>query len=183
MVQQESLASASSRPSRVLATGYWQPATDYWYAVAIGCGIHSRSRTTARAALLKPMHRWTAKFLLLVMLLPAFGPLTLARTAQPEAMHCLRKPLQSAQPAMQCHHAMAQTPAQEAPEKSFRALDCCCQNHDCCRGLRTSEWARPASNLLSYISFLIELAPASQFAAHISAAPAGQDSTRAPPRS
>jgi hypothetical protein len=126
------------------------------------------------------MHRWTAKFLLLAMLLPVCGPLALARTGEPEAMHCMRKPVE---PAMHCHHAMAQARAQEGPAESFRALAGCCQNHDCCRGLKTSEWARPASNLFSYISLLIEPAPASQLAAHRSADPAGQDSTRAPPRS
>jgi len=125
------------------------------------------------------MHRWTARFLLLAIVLPVCGPLALARTEQP-AMHCMRKP---AQPAMHCHHGMAQAPAQEAPEKSFGALDACCQNHDCCRGLKTSEWARPASNLLSCVSVSIERAPASQTATHVSADPAGQDSTRAPPHS
>lgn len=117
------------------------------------------------------------------MLLPVCGPLALARTSQPEAMHCMRKPVQSVQPAMHCHHGVAQTAAQETPEKSFRALDACCQNHDCCRGLKTSEWARPASNLLSHVSLLIEPAPVAELAPNISAHPAGQDSTRAPPRS
>ena len=133
------------------------------------------------------MHRWTARFLLLAMLFPAFGPLALARADQPGAMHCMRKPLQPGaqanQPAMHCHHAMAQSPAPETPEKSFRSLDCCCQNHDCCRGLKTSEWARPASNLLSTVSLLIEPAPVAQLAPHSSADPTGQDCTRAPPRS
>ena len=117
------------------------------------------------------------------MLLPAFGPLALARADRLAAMHCMRKPVQSVQPAMHCHHGMAQPPAPESPEKSFRALDGCCQNHDCCRGLKTSGWARPASNLFSYASLLVERAPAPQLAARISADPAGQDSTRAPPRS
>jgi hypothetical protein len=129
------------------------------------------------------MHRWTARFLLLAMLLPVCGPLALARTDQSEAMHCMRKQAQAIRPTRQCHHGMAQTPAQEAPEKSFCALDGCCQNHDCCRGLKTSGWARPAGNLLSYVSLLTERAPASQLVAHLSADPAGQDSTRAPPRS
>jgi hypothetical protein len=129
------------------------------------------------------MHRWTARFLLLAMLLPVSGPLALARAAQPEAMHCMRNPVQSAQPAMHCHHGMAQTPATEGPEKSFRALDGCCQNHDCCRSPKTSEWARPAPKLLSYVGLLIEHAPVPQFAIHIFADPTGQDSTRAPPRS
>jgi len=58
--------------------------------------------------------RWTARFLLLVMVAPAFGPLALARVSQPEAPHCMRRPMsgqsasgKSAQPAMQCHHGMA----------------------------------------------------------------------------
>jgi hypothetical protein len=132
---------------------------------------------------IKTMHRWTARFLLLAMLLPVCGPLALARADHPEAVHCIRQPVQSAQPAMRCHHAMAQTPAEESSEESFRSLDCCCQNHDCCRSLKTSGWARPAGNLLSYVSLLTGRAPASQLAAHISADPTGQDSTRAPPRS
>jgi len=131
------------------------------------------------------MHRWTAKFLLLVMLVPVCGPLALARVAQPETMHCMRHPLQqtahAVEPAMHCHHGMAPSPATETPEKSFRSLDCCCQNHDCCRGLKTSEWARPASNLLSCVSLLIEPAPVPQLAARFSADFTGQESTRAPP--
>jgi hypothetical protein len=129
------------------------------------------------------MHRWIARLLLLVMLVPAFGPLVLARADQPEAMHCMRKPAQSVPPAMNCHHGMAQTPAQEALEKSFRALDGCCQNHDCCRGLKTSEWARPASIQLSDVSLLIGHAPVPSLAPRISDNLAGEDSARAPPPS
>ncbi|MBZ5655522.1 MAG: hypothetical protein LAO56_09620 [Acidobacteriia bacterium] len=147
----------------------------------IGCGISSVGTPKPRSTD-KTMHRWTAKFLLLAMLLPAFGPLALARADQPEAMHCMRTPVQTVQPAMHCHHGMAQAPAQEAPERSFRALGGCCQNHDCCRGLKTSGWARPASNLLPYVSLLVEGAPTAQLAAQISANLPGQDSTRAPPR-
>jgi hypothetical protein len=116
------------------------------------------------------------------MLLPVCGPLALARADQPEAMHCMRKPVQSVQSTMHCHHGMAPTPLREGSENSLRALDGCCRNHDCCRCLKTSEWARPASNLLSYVGLLIERAPVPQFAARVSADPAGHDSTRAPPR-
>jgi len=137
--------------------------------------------TPQRESTGKTMHRWTAKFLLLAMLLPAFGPLALARTGPSDAMHCMRKPVQAAQPTMHCHHGMAETSAPSSPEASFRPSDCCCVNHDCCRGLKTSEWARPASNLLSCVSLLIEPAPASQLALRLSADLAGQDSTRAPP--
>lgn len=125
------------------------------------------------------MHRWTARFLLLIMLVPAFGPLALARAAQPEAMHCIRKP---AQPGMQCHHAMAKSPLPESSENTFRALDGCCPNHDCCRGASTSEWARPAAHQTSDLSLLIEPAPAPQGAATPPTGLSGSDSARAPPR-
>jgi len=36
--------------------------------------------------------RWTAKFLLLVMLAPAYSPLAMACAARPGAMHCMRHP-------------------------------------------------------------------------------------------
>jgi len=68
--------------------------------------------------------RWTARFLLLVMLAPAFGPLALARAAQPEAMQCMRQSVseRSEQPAMQCHHAMAQSkpPGPNHPKPRFK---------------------------------------------------------------
>src|ERR1700730_13289720 len=120
--------------------------------------------------------RWIARFLLLVMLAPAFGPLAMARAAQPGAMHCMRQPVSAhpAQPAMQCHHAMAQSkPPQpeaspveafpvESSEASFQAIANCCLNHDCCCHVATLEWAHPAASLLSFSSRLIEPARASQ---------------------
>jgi len=135
--------------------------------------------------------RWTARFLLLVMLASAFGPLAMACATQPEAMHCVRQSVsaQAAQPAMPCHHAMAQSkPPQpessrvESSEASFQAVDNCCQNHCCC-GATTSEWAQPASNLLSFLSLLIEPARPPQSAALHSSDISGHDSARAPPRS
>jgi len=137
--------------------------------------------------------RWTARFLLLVMLAPAYGPLAMAQCAQPEAMHCVRQPMsaQAAQPAMPCHHAMAQSkPPQpessqgESSDLSFQATntDDCCQNHCCC-GATTSERARPVSSLLSFFSLLIETARPSQSAEFQSCDIFGQDSARAPPRS
>jgi hypothetical protein len=149
---------------------------------AIRCGI-CRVGSPGPRSTAKSMHRWTATFLLLAMLFPAFGPLALAQAAQPEAMHCIRRPARFVQPAMHCHHAMAESAAQEVSEKSLRSLDGCCQNHDCCRCLRTSEWVCPASNLLVNVSLLIESAPAARFVVQISPASTGQNSTRAPPRS
>lgn len=150
------------------------------------------------------MHRWTARFLLLVMLVPAIGPLALGRVAPPGAMHCMRRPLlaaavaSSAQPAMHCHQAAQETEAAQngaaqngalqtsrpaSSETSFRSLDCCCCNRDCCcRGLKTSEWARPATNHLSFVSLLIEPAVPTLVTASASAVLTGPDSARAPPR-
>jgi hypothetical protein len=120
--------------------------------------------------------RWTAGLLSLVMLVPALTPVALACAAAPQAMHCLRHPTQ---PAMHCHHGMAKTP--ESADASFHTLDGCCQNHDCCRGLKTLEWARPVSSPSCCLSFLIERAPASQTAVHTPSDLFGPDSARAPP--
>jgi hypothetical protein len=146
--------------------------------------------------------RWIARFLLLVMLAPAFGPVAMARAAQPGAMHCMRQPVSGhpAQPAMQCHHAMAQSKAPqpesslvesspvesspvESSEASFQAVANCCLNHDCCCRAATLEWAHPAVNLLSFLSLLIEPARASQSTILLSSDISGHDSARAPPRS
>ena len=130
------------------------------------------------------MHRWTARFLLLVMLVPAFGPLALARSAAPEAMHCMRQPVgQGSQPVMPCHHGMAAAPQTEFPATSFNAVRSCCEDHNCCRGLKTSEWARPAATLLRLCSLLIEAATQNQPVTRTSADVADNDSARAPPRS
>jgi len=129
--------------------------------------------------------------LLLVMLAPAFGPLAMARAAQPGAMHCMRQPVSGrpAQPAMQCHHAMARSQALqpasspvESSDSSFQAVANCCLNHDCCCRAATLEWAHPASSL-SFLSFLIEPARPSQSPILLSSHISGHDSARAPPRS
>src|SRR6266481_6445456 len=141
--------------------------------------------------------RWIVRFLLLVMLAPAFGPLAMARAAQPGAMHCMRQPVSGhpAQHAMQCHHAMAESkPPQpessaveafpvQSSEASFQAVANCCLNHDCCCRAATLEWAHPAFRLLSVSSLLIEPARASQSAILLSSEVSGHDSARAPPRS
>jgi len=137
------------------------------------------------------MHRWTARFLLLLMLVPAFGPLALAGVAPPEGMHCMRRPVTaspaSAERAMHCHHGGPQSATQNvaspaSSEASFRSLDCCCQHCDCCRSSKTSEWARPACNHFSFASLLIEPALLASAAPRLSAPLIGADSARAPPR-
>jgi hypothetical protein len=127
--------------------------------------------------------RWTARFLLLVMLIPAFEPLGMACTGQREVMQCMRQAasVRPAQPAMQCHHAMARP---QSPEAFFRAVNSsdCCQDHNCCC-VTTSEWARPASSLLSFLSLLVQPSLLAQSTVLPSSDIAGQDSARAPPRS
>jgi hypothetical protein len=125
------------------------------------------------------MHRWTAKLLLLVMHVPALVPVALAHSSQQISPHCAR---QTAKPAMQCHHEMAM-PAQPSSEASFESLDNCCSTHDCCRGLKTSEWARPASNLFSSVNLRTENAPALPGEVLASSNFSKHDSARAPPAS
>lgn len=139
-------------------------------------------------------YRWAARLLLLVMLVPALGPMAMPCTALPQVMHCMRRSPsgqavpgeaaseRSAQPAMPCHHAMAQPPRGESSEASYHATDNCCQNHCCC-GATTSEWARPASSLLSSVSLTVEPARPMQDAAILFRDGSRQDSARAPPRS
>lgn len=130
--------------------------------------------------------RWTARFLLLAMLVPVVGPLAMPCAALPQAMHYMRQPLSGhpAQPAMHCHHAMAQPFRSEPSEASFQATsnEDCCQHHCCC-GAATSEWARPASSLPSFISLATEPARSSPNAVLPSSDIPRQDSARAPPRS
>lgn len=140
--------------------------------------------------------RWTARLLLLVMLAPVFGPAAMACAAQPKAQHCMRQSMsasmsgQSVRPAMPCHHAMAQSKppqSQSSPLESgtsFQATNDgnCCQNHCCC-GATNSEWAQPASSLLSVLSLLIEPAQPSRSSELQSTDIFGHDSARAPPRS
>jgi hypothetical protein len=150
--------------------------------------------------------RITARFLLFAMLAPAFGPIAMATSAQPEAMHCMHHsmPSQSAldqtasdpQPqitmsTMSCHHAMAASttmPSEGASsepdpnEVSLRAVNSCCQDHNCCCCAVTSEWAEPASRLLSSVIFQIKLAPSLPSLVYRSTLVSGLDSARAPPR-
>jgi len=135
--------------------------------------------------------RWTAGFLLLVMLAPAYEPLAMACAFQPAPTRCCRRKsisASSAQPAMPCHHAMAMAEASpeskaESSEPSVAANNKdCCQNRCCC-GATTSEWAEPASSLLSVLSLLIERARLSYTAEPPATDISGHDSARAPPRS
>jgi hypothetical protein len=147
--------------------------------------------------------RWTARFLLLVMLAPAFGPMALAHVAKSNPMHCALQRV-SPLPATPCHHGMAESNAPqpestslesssfesqvesanaESEEASLRAIDNCCQNHDCCCRIATTQRARPASTQLYILSPLIEPARPPQIAALQLKDVSAYDSARAPPRS
>ncbi|MGC9987032.1 MAG: hypothetical protein ABSC07_00480 [Terriglobales bacterium] len=132
--------------------------------------------------------------MLLVMLVPAFGPMAMPCAALPQAMQCMRRPMSgqavTGQPAMPCHHAMAHSnpPQPETFEASLQSTNIqstnnggCCQGHCCC-GASTSEWTRPAASLPTFISLTIEPALPSQDAVLRSSDVSRQDSARAPPR-
>lgn len=124
------------------------------------------------------MQRWIARLLVLVMIVPAFGPLALAHTTQSEAPHCLR---QSTKPMMECHRGMSMTP--EPSETEFHATDQCCENHGCCRGMAAPRWAQPQSRV-----YLRQGLPTTETMSALDAQPvpnasSNNDSARAPPRS
>jgi len=120
---------------------------------------------------------------MLVMLVPAFGPMAMPCGVLSAGMHCMRQPVPS-QPAMPCHHAMVPSPPSPSDPSaaSIQAVNSCCQN-TCCCGATTSEWAQPASTLLSFFSLLIEPARPAQSAVLRSTDISGYYSARAPPRS
>jgi hypothetical protein len=157
-------------------------------------GTENRELGTDFLVCFPPMwgaYRWAAKFLLLVVLVPSFGPLTMACAAQAQKTHCLPKSaaVQSEQSAMSCHHAIAlakrpqPTTPFESSEVSFQSNNDsdCCHDHCCC-GATTSEWAQPASNLVSFLHLLTEPARPSQTAPSESRGIFEIDSARAPPR-
>ena len=148
------------------------------------------------------IHRWTAGFLFLIMLAPAFEPLALARVAPMAPAHCMRRHLQSVsatqaapEPVMPCHHGAVHAPVSSrpeaqtsaansaAPETAIRSLDCCCSgNHCCCSSMSNSGSASLVSSRLHVSGLRIE--PVRAAAVLVDSLPLdGPDSTRAPPRS
>jgi hypothetical protein len=83
------------------------------------------------------MIRWTAKFLLLVLLAPMAAAYSVAQ--QPSAMampadHCQRKAM--APPAMAgCHHHAAATSAEPSRTPLAVRANNCCDSHECCRSM------------------------------------------------
>jgi len=129
------------------------------------------------------MQRLIATILLVVVLVPSVGPTALAYAVQPGTAHCLRKPLQGAQaaPAMPCHHGSAASTGPRSSETTFASLDSCCADHDCCRGLKTSEWARPVINPLFSHDLTIKDASRILYTSGPSTEPIRPGFARAPP--
>ena len=116
--------------------------------------------------------RWTARFLVLVMLVSAFGPLTMASAPSREPCTACASHWLGTRHNRRCHaimrwHRRSRTGLIISSltfifELRFRLpIGNCCQN-DCCRGATTSEWAQPASHFLSRLSLLIEPARPTQ---------------------
>jgi len=70
-----------------------------------------------------PVHRLTARLLLILLLVSAFAPVALAISTPPPHACCLRKPLRD---------------GRHDPE--IQSTPACCR-HDCCRPLTVSLWA------------------------------------------
>jgi len=87
------------------------------------------------------MIRWTAKFLLLVLLAGPFAPMAAAYSMakHPSAMampadHCQRKPV-AASSMPGCHHHAAATPAEATRTPLAVRAGNCCDGHECCRSM------------------------------------------------
>ena len=142
-------------------------------------------------------HRWIAAFLLLVMAMPAVGPLALASLGEQGVRACCRRrpltttaPNAPVQPAMHCHHGASQNASGNfgsqtsgTPQASLRSSDCCCgQKCDCCRNSKTSNWARIAPRPLSFVSLPMATMRASSSVTRAAIFFIGPDSARAPPQ-
>jgi hypothetical protein len=81
------------------------------------------------------MYRLTARILLTLVLAGTFTPLALAISAPAPHACCMRKPMLG----------------EHAPASQFSASSDCC-NHDCCKAVTISRWARLAEACSSYSS-------------------------------
>jgi hypothetical protein len=79
------------------------------------------------------MHRLTARFVLILLLVGVFAPVALAISTPAPHACCLRKPMHS----------------QTSHNSEFHAPPSCCQ-HDCCRALAVSQWAQLTRASVAY---------------------------------
>jgi hypothetical protein len=81
------------------------------------------------------MHRLTARFLLLFVLVGNFVPLALAVAAGQAHACCVRKA---------AHHCPGLGHGGSVADSSRQSIhDASCCNHDCCRAVTTAYWAHP----------------------------------------
>jgi hypothetical protein len=127
------------------------------------------------------MYRWTARLLLAVVTLSAFGPMALAAMSSAHGAHCLRQPEKPA--VMPCHHEMMAMAEAQSPSTSLHATDNCCENHDCCiRGITTRQWASPESFQLADFYLPVVRVTVVSHASLVLAGDLRKQSARAPPR-
>jgi len=94
------------------------------------------------------MIRWTAKFLLLVLIAGPFAPMaaawSIAQAPSAPASardHCLRKPVAASTPVPRCHHHAADTAPEPTPVPLGVRSTNCCDGHECCRSMVRSHSA------------------------------------------
>jgi hypothetical protein len=97
------------------------------------------------------MIRWTAKFLLLVLLAGPFAPMAAAFSMAPmptqaaiPADHCMRKPAATAPSMPGCHHHAGSAPMEPAYTPLAVRSGNCCDSHECCRSMVRSHSANVA---------------------------------------
>ena len=149
------------------------------YSLLTGAGILSATlgRSPFNRELSFIMHRWTARLLVLVMLVPAVGPLAMAHVPRAMGPHCERHAVQT---AVHCH---GMTMAAPSPyEASLTAFGPCCTDHACCRGLATLRWAKVMPQLSGHLGLSVQGAVSGSRTHFVASLRSGRDSARAPPR-
>ena len=114
------------------------------------------------------MQRLTARFLLLFALIGTFLPTALQASVAPPRACCLRM-------AHHCHESSG-TGSQEPV---FRDASCC--DHNCCRGVATSQCATPEQPAAASFSIQIAGSISPTLTASPTALRFTSNSTRAPP--
>lgn len=115
----------------------------------------------------KSMQRVTAKFLLLFALIGTIVPIATAVTA-PQHACCSRK-------THHCHESASL----DSTQLAITSQTC---DHDCCRAVRTSQWADPQLGITSAVVQDIELHAANLQPRTPAAQHSVSRSTRAPPQ-
>jgi len=90
------------------------------------------------------MHRWIARYLLLVALVGTFGPLVRAATTAPPHACCVRKALHH------CHDSVGA----EAEQLEIRDAGCC--GNSCNRAVVTLRWAHARCSAATSVAQNVE---------------------------